>query len=345
MAPVRPLHTCVVGIGAISAAMWPALTRHPALRVVAIVDPDPRACEQVPAGADGLACHRTLAAAMGTEDLDLVVINSPAEHHVSQAKSSLKAGADVIVAKPLSTNIAEARELIQLAQKHSRTLAVAEQIRFNEHYQHVTALVSEGLIGDVRSGILINSKPRPQPGTLRDAAHPALDENACHHFDALRCVLSERQATAISCREFNPPWSPYARAAMVNAFLSFEDGIEILYQGGFAAQASMYELRLEGTKGVLRCRGDHMSEGSMRYEHSSDGAEFTALPGHAPIDPAAAWTPYLDAWHTWHQHGGWAPFSAEGALPVLTLIEAAKLSAETGARVAIDQLTRRVLQD
>jgi predicted dehydrogenase len=332
------LRTCIVGMGAISVAMWPSLTRHPALQVEAVVDPDSRACERLPSASVAVSLHATLPEALAAHTIELVVINSPAEHHISQAQLSLEAGADVIVAKPLSTSIAEADELIHTAKGLGRSVAVAEQVRFNDHYQHVSSLVADGLIGDVRSGILINAKPRPQPGTLQQAPHPALDENACHHFDALRCVLGERSATAISCREFNPPWSAYAGAAMVNAFITYEDGIEVLYQGGFAARAPMYELRLEGTRGVLRCVGEHMSHGPMRYEHSSAGAEFRELPGHPPVDPAAAWTPYLDAWHGWHQRGGQAPFSAEGALPILTMIEAAKLSARTGARVAIDRL-------
>jgi predicted dehydrogenase len=273
---------------------------------------------------------------MRAEDLQLAVINSPAEFHFAQVNEGLAGGLDVIVAKPLSARFSEARELAQTAERLSRRLAVAEQVRYNVHYQLVSAWVRDGLIGRVESVMLVNSKPRPDPGTLADAEHPALDENACHHFDALRFVLDERQAVSVSCREFNPSWSPYRRAAMVNATITYADGIEVLYQGGFAARAPMYELRLEGTEGVLRCRGLHMSHGPMAYEHSTDGHTFVELPGHAPIRSADSWTPFVDAWDTWHRTGGAAPFSAAGALPVLALVEAAKRSARTGAVATVD---------
>lgn len=330
-----PLRTCVVGMGAISAAMWPALAAHPRLVIAAVADPDPQARLRVPGDIE-IPIHSTLASAMRAEDLQLAVINSPAEHHVAQVSEALAGGLDVMVAKPLSPRLAEASELTSMAKRLSRSLSVAEQVRYNVHYQQVAAWVRDGLIGAVESIILVNAKPRLDPGTLANAEHPALDENACHHFDAVRCLLDERQAVSVSCREFNPSWSPYRRGAMVNATITYEDGIEVLYQGGFAARAPMYELRLEGTSGVLRCRGEHMSQGAMTYEHSRDGLGFVKLPGHAPLRAADSWTPFLDAWVTWHRSGGVAPFSAEGALPILALVEAAKRSATTGTVATVE---------
>jgi predicted dehydrogenase len=335
MPAAPPLRTCIVGMGAISTAMWPALAAHPRLAIAAVVDPYPQAQTRLPADS-GVPVHDSLADAVGAEDLQLVVINSPAEFHAAQVNEGLAGGLDVIVAKPLSPRLSEALELARTAKRLSRSLAVAEQVRYNVHYQRVTAWVHDGLIGTVESVIMVNAKPRPDPGTLADAEHPALDENACHHFDALRCVLNERQAVSVSCHEFNPSWSPYRRAAMVNATITYEDGIEVLYQGGFAARAPMYELRLEGTRGVLRCRGEHMSQGPMTYEHSEDGRTFVELPSHAPLHPADSWPPFIDAWSAWHRTGGAAPFSAEGALPILALVESAKRSATTGSVATVE---------
>jgi predicted dehydrogenase len=322
-------------MGAISAAMWPALAAHPRLAITAVVDPHSQARARIPADGE-VSVHGSLADAMRTEDLQLAVINSPADYHAAQVDECLAGGLDVIVAKPLSPRLAEARELARMAKRLSRSLAVAEQVRYNVHFQRVAAWVRDGLIGPVESVILMNAKPRPDPGTLANAEHPALDENACHHFDALRCVLNEAQAVSVSCHEFNPSWSPYRRAAMVNASITYEGGIEVLYQGGFAARAPMYELRLEGARGVLRCRGEHMSQGSMTYDHSDGGGAFVELPGHAPIRAADSWTPFLDAWDAWHRTGGIAPFSAEGALPILALVDAAKRSAATGTTATVE---------
>ena len=329
-----PLRTCVVGMGAISAAMWPALSGHPHLEIVAVVDPASDARQRIPETSD-VAIFDSLTAALDADDLDLAVINSPADFHTAQATLCMQRGVDVLVAKPLSPCLSEARELVELAEKLGRKLSVAEQIRYNDHFQFVARLVRQGEVGDVRSAIFVNAKPRPDPGTLGQADHPALDENACHHFDVLRCVLEERAVTSISCREFNPPWSPYARGAMVNAFMTYAGGIELLYQGGYAAQAPMYELRLEGTRGVLRCRGEHMSHGPMHYELSVDGAPFVTLPGHPPVNPEDSWEPFLEEWWQWYAGGRDVPFSGQRALDILELVDAAKRSAETQALVEL----------
>lgn len=324
-------------MGAISQSMWPALAGHPHLDIVAVVDPAPGARQRLPEASD-VAVHDSLSGALEAGRVQLAIINSPADFHSAQTRQCLEAGVDVLVAKPLSPKFSEARDLVELARQLGRRLSVAEQVRYNDHFQFVAESVARGQVGDVRSVILINAKPRPEPGTLAHTDHPALDENACHHFDALRCVLGERKVTSISCHEFNPPWSPYARGAMVNAFLTYADGIEVLYQGGFAAQAPMYELRLEGTRGVLRCRGEHMSRGPMHYEFSADGGPFISLAGHPPLKPEDSWTPFLDAWWDWYTDGRAAPFSGDGALGILEIVEAAKLSADGRAAVALPSL-------
>lgn len=314
--------------------MWPALTDHPQLDVVAVADPAQEVGQRIPETSNA-ALFDSLQAALEASVVQLAIINSPAEFHSAQTRLCLEAGVDVMVAKPFSSQLSEARDLVQLARQLGRKLSVAEQVRYNDHFQFVAGFVAGGQLGDVRSVILVNSKPRPEPGTLGHADHPALDENACHHFDALRCVLAERDVTSISCREFNPPWSPYARGAMVNAFLTYTDGIEVLYQGGFAAQAPMYEIRLEGTRGVLRCRGEHMSHGPMQYELSADGGPFISLPGHPPLKLEDSWTPFLNAWWDWYVDGRSAPFAEDGALSILELVEAAKLSANSQTAVSL----------
>lgn len=331
--PQPPLRTCVVGMGAISTSMWPALTDHSQVDVVAVADPAQGVRQRIPETSN-VALFDSLPAALEEGLVQLAIINSPADFHSAQTRLCLEAGVDVMVAKPFSSLLSEARDLVQLARQLGRKLSVAEQVRYNDHFQFVAEFVAGGQLGEVRSVILVNSKPRPEPGTLGHADHSALDENACHHFDALRCVLAERDVTLISCREFNPPWSPYARGAMVNAFLTYTDGIEVLYQGGFAAQAPMYELRLEGAHGVLRCRGEHMTHGPMQYELSSDGGPFISLPAHPPLKPEDSWTPFLNAWWDWYVDGRSAPFDEDGALSILELVEAAKLSAERQTAVA-----------
>jgi hypothetical protein len=121
-------------------------------------------------------------------------------------------------------------------------------------------------LGSVEALFFLNSKPRPNPANLARMAQPSLYENACHHFDSLRALTQGRVPTWVSCDGFIPNWSPYIGPCVVNALIRFEGSLHLLYHGGFSSRAPMYEFRLEGSLGALRCRGIHMSNDTMTYE-------------------------------------------------------------------------------
>ena len=60
----------------------------------------------------------------------------------------------------------------------------------------------------------------------------------------------------------------------MNALIECAGGMHVLYHGGFSSQSDHYELRIEGTRGVLRCRGIHMSNDHMEYEFAARGEKF-----------------------------------------------------------------------
>ena len=63
--------------------------------------------------------------------LDAVIVAVPTVQHCPVAAQLLESGIDVLVEKPLAANLAEADELIALAQKHNRILQVGHLERFN----------------------------------------------------------------------------------------------------------------------------------------------------------------------------------------------------------------------
>jgi len=63
--------------------------------------------------------------------LDAAIVAVPTGHHCSVGAQLLAAGIDVLVEKPLAANLAEADELIALAEEHNRILQVGHLERFN----------------------------------------------------------------------------------------------------------------------------------------------------------------------------------------------------------------------
>lgn len=63
---------------------------------------------------------------------------------------ALNAGKNVIVEKPFTTNVAEAQELVELAEEKNLFLSVYQNRRFDRDYQQVRKVLSEGYLGNIK---------------------------------------------------------------------------------------------------------------------------------------------------------------------------------------------------
>jgi predicted dehydrogenase len=88
-------------------------------------------------------------AAATSANVDLVVIASPNDTHVPLATAALNAGKDVIVDKPFTVKLAEARKLTELAQKQGRLLSVFQNRRWDSEFLGARAVIEEERIGEV----------------------------------------------------------------------------------------------------------------------------------------------------------------------------------------------------
>jgi predicted dehydrogenase len=123
-----PLRTAVIGAGYLGRFHAQKYAALPGSRLVAIVDPDPSARERVgqELGVRALADHRDL---LG--EVDAVSIVAPTPLHHPLARDFLSAGAHVLVEKPITSTLEQARELVALAAARGRVLQVGHLERFN----------------------------------------------------------------------------------------------------------------------------------------------------------------------------------------------------------------------
>ena len=72
-----------------------------------------------------------------------VSIAVPTQLHYRIARDFLEAGVDVLVEKPLTPDIAEARDLVDLAQAKQRILQVGHLERFNPAIRRLESVIKE----------------------------------------------------------------------------------------------------------------------------------------------------------------------------------------------------------
>jgi predicted dehydrogenase len=107
-------------------------------------------------------------------DVDLVVIASPNESHFPLAAAALRAGKDVVVDKPFTVTLAEARSLAEIASEHKRMLSVFHNRRWESEILATKAVLQSGVLGEVshyechmdrfRPGVRRRWREDPGPG-------------------------------------------------------------------------------------------------------------------------------------------------------------------------------------
>src|SRR5438045_719952 len=82
-------------------------------------------------------------------DVDGVVIATPVRTHYRLAKEALLHGKHVLVEKPLTANVAEAEELISLAEEQRRVLMVGHTFEYSPAVNELRKLMQSGDLGKI----------------------------------------------------------------------------------------------------------------------------------------------------------------------------------------------------
>jgi len=125
---MQDMRTAVIGVGYLGRFHAQKYAQVPGSRLVAVVDADEEARHRVAVetGAKPLASHHEL---LG--EVDAVSIVTPTASHGAIALDFLRAGAHVLVEKPVTETVEQARALIEAAQAADRVLQVGHLERFN----------------------------------------------------------------------------------------------------------------------------------------------------------------------------------------------------------------------
>jgi predicted dehydrogenase len=83
------------------------------------------------------------------EDIDAVVIASPAVTHFSLAKQALLAGKDVFVEKPFALSVRDAEELAELGDRYRRILMVGHLLEYHPVVRRLRNMIQNDELGPV----------------------------------------------------------------------------------------------------------------------------------------------------------------------------------------------------
>ncbi len=131
-----------------------------------------------------------------SQEINAVAIATTAETHYELAKEALEAGKDVFVEKPLTLNVQQGRELIQLAKKKERILMVGHLLLYHPGVKKLKEYVELGELGD----LYYVYSTRVSLGQVRKSEN-ALWSFAPHDVYVVTYLLGEKPETVIATGE------------------------------------------------------------------------------------------------------------------------------------------------
>ena len=229
-----------VGVNGWGATWLSRVVSSPTWELTAIVDVDPDALEAARA-AHGLRsdqCFASVSAAAAAVEADAALIVTPVATHLAVASEAFAAGLHVLVEKPIADTMANAHAMVQRSEAADRTLMVSQNYRFRRAAQVVSRIMREGWLGPLGFANITYRKELhfvTPDVTHGFAAYEYIRDMAIHHLDQIRGLLHCEPTVAYG-HLYNPPWSWFKHAPVLNAVLQLENGGVVEYSGSWNAR-------------------------------------------------------------------------------------------------------------
>ncbi|HTI15519.1 MAG TPA: Gfo/Idh/MocA family oxidoreductase [Dictyobacter sp.] len=284
-------------------------------------------------------CFTSLDEALATVEADAVLVTANLPGHVPCAQTALHAGKHVLMEKPFAPTIAEAQQLVELADEQGKILMISQNYRFAPAVRTVIKLMQEQVIGRIG---MVNIDFRRYDNIAPVESHlhyhiwePLLVDMAIHHFDLMRCVIGQEPQKVIG-QTWNDTWSRYDEPASGALTIFFDGGAVVSYRGSWTSTAPQTnwagEWSMEGEKGVMvwTSRGELPDSVVVRL-HGKEPKKIT-MPKMAQIDRAGS----LAAFAAAVQQGTQPETTGRDNLRTLSLMFAAIEAAKTEHPVLIE---------
>jgi predicted dehydrogenase len=250
-------------------------------------------------------CYASAEAAIKATDPEAVLVTASLVGHVPAATVALASGRHVLIEKPFAPSVAEAKELIMLADAQRLTIAVSQNYRFFPAVQAVQKIVGEQIYGDLHAVTIDFRQLSGADGVTAPhhaLAEPLLVDMSIHHFDLIRTVLG-REVTTVDVRTWNPSWSLFTGPSEGAALIESGPDLVTSYRASWVSSGARTAWAGEWRMDFAHAEVWWTSRGDGREGWRSDEVrvrqggkvETLALPTVARVDRAGSLTEFVTA--------------------------------------------------
>src|SRR5665213_1574423 len=292
-----------IRIGIIGAGWWatfahiPALKSHPQAELVAVQSREKAKAEKIAGDFRVKYACTTVQEILAIKELDAVIVSSTPNVHYAQARAALESGRHVLIEKPMTFSVDEARELVETAAQKNLQLLVSCPWHFTPHGIEARRLIRSGALGEIKMISMLMTNPiekllrgintspthsmdnvyvEPRKGSYSDPAIAGGGQIFCQvsHAAAYLTFLTGLRPAEVYAR-FDRDGSPND---IYNALtVTLENGalVTIASTGATPLSERHYEVRLFGGKAILQLE---LWRGTMTLiDFAGQRTEFTPL--------------------------------------------------------------------
>ena len=209
----------IVGCGGMGRAHSKAWTSKPRTEVVAMMDIDKDAADQLAADYDATV-YTDCQEMCDKENLDIVSLTTWQSVRFEVAEIAANAGVGgILCEKPMTASLGEADAMLEVCDRNGVKLAIGHQRRFMPQNVEARRLVLDGAIG--------------QPTTMLRRDGLGLLNRGTHEIDEMRCVLGDPAPLWVigQAGRSTDKWERRVRCEDVCAgIICFEGGIRGIYE-------------------------------------------------------------------------------------------------------------------
>jgi predicted dehydrogenase len=251
-----PLKAAVVGTGHLGRHHVRILSQRPDIDFLGAFDTN---AEQLAAitGEHGV---QALPSIDSVREADLVVVATPTIAHREVAGDLLAAGCHVMVEKPITTTVAEAEELIALADANDRVLAVG-------HVEFHNPAVQAAL--DLAGGVRYMETQRLSPFTARSVDVDVILDLMIHDLQITLAVAGEEPSDirAVGVNVLTD------KVDLCHAWVEFPSGLVANLTASRVSAERIRKLRLFANEGYFSIDYADQTVQSARLVRTEDGAD------------------------------------------------------------------------
>ncbi len=258
-----PIRVGLIGFGYAGRTFHaPLISSVPGLRLSAVASSD---APRVHADWPDVRVFADVRALIEADDIDLVVIAAPNDQHAPLARAALRAGKHVVVDKPFTLDLAQARELVAQAVDHRRLLSVFQNRRWDSGFLAVRHAIESGRLGRVthfeshfdrfRPDVRDRWRESDGPGAgLWYDLGPHLIDQALVLFglpESVQVTLGKQRSGALS-----DDWA--------HAVLDYADGLKVILHASVLVASGSPQMVVHGERGSLIKRGADIQESQLK---------------------------------------------------------------------------------